>query len=748
MSLRFSFRKSLWSRSNGIPPDFFRDGTIEKSKNVPESFALITASISDTRVQNHSDALAGFLLQVAARCVLGNDDALVDQLIANAAECSSSFDILLIVEQLLTSDSSEQKVVPNTDFGRDHFTVSLYTMMLQNFMIVPSVREAVRIDISRFNRCSVVTFAPPLLRLLAGIDGPLDLVDENILLKVLANALNSLLQNDSKHSLEFLIQALNDGVKSTHCSPKKEKLLYSLCSKLGLTWRKSLLSESESFVPNQCFAQVLLCLGEELFRNPSEMTSLLIFGCVAGQPSDYLSYDIRFRVIATKVATELLQLSLDSMTRQRDTSLPASDDIFLRLAPLLLLRRIPSLFFRCAIHDSVISSNFCSLISDVGKELAARLDISDDAYQRSENAFTADERLLSAEIAAFLLPFDDLGEPSLHGTSCYTLIFSIAFEKLANHLNTNECDSKTLLPFIRSGKVALRVVYTALSLAKESDRGSHLVSVATSALQLLSFGPAADIEFCELQDGCVDFLAFCLKRFLHTQMPHTQQEGLQFACLRNETTSVAHSLRKVWDTVKCAIKTGDFTSTLEQSGANFAASSRDQYWRPILLLCQRCNEWELKSFARLNILWIVNFLTSERYRLIQTLNVELSGLLQTVFVILTTTKSFEFFGGSESSRRQNCRKLFLFVVETLNKTGSENCEETYGAVKLAALTVFLSMVIIDVGTSESQQTSFSNDSEVTETLALIKKLAVSDPDERVRQTSNRVFAVINRQCLH
>lgn len=679
-----------------------------------------------------------FLTKLAARCVFVHGIKFADALISKVLWSRDLVGILLEVVRLFDLKSSAtSKPFNRNDVSPD----AMCKLLLQHFRCSSCVRETLQENRAIFRRCSASAIVPLLVHLLADADLLFVSLDVGTLMRALLEVLNRHLDTDGTPSLQFLIQALRD-VPPDRISPSNNNAIENLCSKVGRHWRKSLLFGLE--VSESGFGKALSLIGQELLRTPTDLIPLSLFGFVAGQELDvvHASSEMIPRVVITLAVIKVLQLALDSMTLSKDV-------IFHRIAPLLLLRRMPGYLFRLAMNDATVASReLPSLLFSVGKQLASRLDISEPGNGTSVH-FVAEERRLAAEIAGRLLPLGELfGD--YNGTtcaSCYRLICYPALKDLVECLRASDPHTELLIRRIRSGRAALFVACTAVPIADDTDNGDCLLGIVRFVIELMSVerehiaATVAD-DFQQLQTGCVEFFAVCAKRKLISQETARDscaaidpQSTLLVTDRRN--SSLRYVLGETWKAVEDILQTGGSRAEWMPSNSVVVELVRTRLWSSLLLVCQRCDEGQLHYLASCNLPWIVAWLTGGPLSTCPMHPLCVAAAMQTAFVLLMRTKSLEFVAHSMTSRQRASQALFRFVVNSL-KT-----QLTILPVRLAALTLLLAIVSVDSVSTEVESVAYLRPSDVLETFAIVRDLTISDDDAQIQQISTRILCILS-----
>jgi hypothetical protein len=636
---------------------------------------------------------------------------------------------------------------------------AICTLLLSHFRSSSSVREKLRENTCIFRLCSAVTVVSPLLQLLAENEQRLHPMDEETVLGALIETLDRYLLAEQVPLIPILVEGLRDAIPPHNNSSEhkaNEMMLEKLCSKVGRSWRNSLLVGSKA--TESGFGRALSLIGQELLRTPSELTPLSLFGFVAGQDADFEGGGLELvpRAPTTLAVIAVLQLSLHSMTLNHTEPVLSEDPIFLRIAPLLLLRRMPASLFRLVMRETPTPScKLFSLAAAVGKQLVLRLGILKPGYGPLV-LFTSEERRLAAEVASRLLPLgDSIDQGRIADTkppSCFDLICYPAFKGLSDALCESDGNIDLLLRRIRSARAGLFVACSAIPFADGSCNGGFLLCIAAFVFELLSLETeniAVDVmeDFQQLQTGCVEFIAVCEQRLLRCHLAEANCfTTLMLTVPSRGTYCLCYAAREISNTVRDILQTGrsgakwlqSFNRRSEQSplamDADVAIQVQTRLWSSLLLAAQRCEAGHLHELASTNFFWIVAWITKEPYATSLLHPLCLAAAMQTVFVLLMRTASLEFVA-SAKSRQRATQKLHRFVVDLMKAGMTENGQKAILAVRLAALTLMLALVSVE-------SVACLTPAEVMESFALVQYLAISDPDGQMQQISIQILSIL------
>jgi hypothetical protein len=355
------------------------------------------------------------------------------------------------------------------------------------------------------------------------------------------------------------------------------------CIAYAPMWRRSLQSEC---VPSDRFAAVIEALIKSMFRMPSMVAPLLLFGELLGDGSDHI-VNGKGRVDQTNCVLEkavivIIEQGLNELER---TSSLSSDNkredeiLYEKLSPILMLRRVPYKYFRL-LHKLLFdtcNNNVSLSVWKLGKELMCRLDIKQESTKSNVPSKTsnADEKRLCAELIGRILPLyvrqeDDKFLECTHKVNSFKWLFIPSFSRMMrlmasqgahiedSHLEKHRED--LIRDITRDCRTALFVACHHVRLVDDASSGAAVLATVAFAVNVVSFDPVHIIDsednlgFDKLQTGCMDFLAFCIEswadRCLSASVFIEEMESDHLDSLKAEVFGCKKWCSNVLDTLK------------------------------------------------------------------------------------------------------------------------------------------------------------------------------------------------------
>jgi hypothetical protein len=401
-------------------------------------------------------------------------------------------------------------------------------------------------------------------------------------------------------------------------------------------WRISLLTNKH--VEDNRYMVTLESVCRVMFQNPDQTEPITIFGKLVD-----VKEDVDSERVARGIAS-VLELCCMQITQMTD-----SNDIYDRLAPLLLIRRIPSSLCLALFEITFPGTQeFESLLTSLVNHLAKRLDMNE------KSQISPVERKLAAEIAANHVPFDnDLACSAFYG------ICSPAFRNLISAIKRSEQVNQDLY---RSSTASLFIAGCHIRRTRKS--GASFQAVSSFALWLLLRVPRInDQELLECQRGCIDFFASCFEASLSDASVQVTEITAFLELVTFEDSLILPG----W---------------LQNNIFNLHFDSRDFQlaplkicaWNMLILVSQRLSGSLQHFWANRMAPNILNWLETNKDK-------RADAPLQVLFILVTTTKALDCIG----NQRQRLIKVLRQKLESHDS-----------ATRLAALKVLLRIIVLDV----------------------------------------------------
>lgn len=351
--------------------------------------------------------------------------------------------------------------------------------------------------------------------------------------KVASNLLCQILLRTKK--VERVMKIIVKQLRKLEEKNKKNHL--NNCYKVIGLWRRQILNSVDDYR----FSEILVATGKSMFKSPSESSPLALFGSLIGNAmKDKNSNEMGER------STKKIVVALASIIKLalKELELTIEDDLLKRLSPLLMLRRIPSVFFK-TLHKWMIDDNNdyaveTSILARLRHALSLRLDLEQIVLSskkfhnelndcRSQTKFSADERRLAAELTGRCLPFSvsfskgrrahlsqcSSFETIVAPTFC-SFLHTITASGQTNSKFSNIKYAKEISAWTKRSKSALYALCNYVAIADDEDDTSGLLSSISFCLEVLSINEFDSMEksieedIVQLQTGCINLFSLCL----------------------------------------------------------------------------------------------------------------------------------------------------------------------------------------------------------------------------------------------
>lgn len=731
----------------------------EQSVDMPQSFALLVdvilhqAKTSQFYTTTTLCSSTRDLCRIVANCIAAVGVSAAEALVSQTGMTRLSVEILVFI--LMQHDASSSVV----DFSGRVF--------LENFHSSFLVRAKAQQQGSfLFVRCSPVNVIPWIMSALCREDSDLKEVDgrcrcdlvsadvegaaEDTLIQCLTHVIfhHQRVENTGQ-MVRLVVQSLRNAEPCAQINSLRRNTIDHWCDVVGRAWKEGLVSALQASPSPSLLRTTFVETSAEFLSQPSESLLLTLFGAFAGHDADFERSLLAEQRLAILDILHLSLVSLSETTRSFD---PSKHSIFHRLAPLLLMRRMPFSLLRLAIQDSP-SSSMCSvaLMSSLGLELARRLDINADETTLQQSWLTPEERNVAAEIAGRLLPcgtsvwIGDKKSTITKECTLFQLVCCPAFTNLKACL-LGECETTALKKSVRSARAALFVACNALQFADGKDEGSCVLYVARFALHCLSIetniqAPDVVEDFIQLQTGCVEFFALCLQLSFGKQILLVSSGKL---------CSVQYATTQVYDATKIILTTGKVSSewsitssaavhqnTAQATGNNVNNIAQVSLWRALVAASQRS---EPDAASKELLPWVVAWLTESDTDHCRVQPFCVAAAMQTVLVLLLKAKTTNYLAFDHTEQVTTTSKLFRFVISVLHLS---NRFPSIGlaACQAAALPLLLTLVTLCPQTPQGHLASFTS-TDLLETVSVVRDLTTNDTVPDTQLIAKQILSIL------
>ena len=555
----------LWADSKGLPPDLANFCDTKSDQNhgendltTPSSFQHLLDSIQELshssissedimtkRINNNLDAPIRAICTLVAQCIRSQPKILLPFFLKKTRiESESTPEILsLLITTTVSADNMGLEQNTSTTSDSQFLKECISTLLLDNLSNAFLHKRCNSSEL--FLSLDKEKVIPRLIdELLANKNNA---KNDEISVSTTMSSDSLLYMLLHTNQIQLVINILVHHLCQIENKNDKSKSLDNLY-KVASQWRRKILSSGG----DELFSDILTAVGKCMFQYSSKSSPLSLFGSLVGDgstfphpTSDACMELMQHKEKITLATTLVMKLGLDEIKRVEehiDVS-KTSNMLLKRLSPLLMLRRVPSIYYKI-MHTWLSdrrndSQTTVSVLSHLSQALASILG-SDTSKERtslsqqsntmgSQSVFTAEERRLAAELAGRCLPFfitvqnniDSINQ-SLDTYSCFRIIVAPTFCSTLLSLNAIENSKKSVTDMkecqenIKKSRGALYAVCNHLSIAHDKDDATGFMVTVVFCLEILSknkydgMNESFQEDLIQLQTGCINFFSLCL----------------------------------------------------------------------------------------------------------------------------------------------------------------------------------------------------------------------------------------------
>lgn len=632
--------------------------------------------------------------------------------------------ILIMLDQIPSSQ-------PDGD-NNDSLYHAAIEMLLQNIDSVPFLRFRLRSNPLLFTNVPFKLSIPAIVQYMVTKYGQRK--SDSGLSSSASLLCNIVVANANRGCVEDLIGCLVSSLQSADRKEVSQESQTAFFNKNGPLWRLALLDESSS--SDSAYKEILVATAKLMIEMPSSTTPLaLLASLVDNQFSLRLSEDyetVRLEKRICIASFGIIHFAMNQISPSHNDDSINEGSIFSRLAPLLILRRMPRSYYS-AVHKACPSDrNTFDIVTDLTAFLSKSLRA--HAVRNDQSNLAREEKKLLAELAGHCLPFSNQVNCELH-SSPGSIFENFCAEPFSNTLqvllgerqNTDKSDVMdeneincvdqypdiSTIVSIRQAKAALYAVSHHVPLGLDEENGEALVDVASFVFEVLNFqnghacGTASTIllreEINMLQSGCSHFLIISVdslscRKAKHQSGPPEQHpliEHVDRRMISEESTARSHTflgaLFEVLRTLVSSIITGESAWSTRQ----FAPSSRTALLNSICMLTQgsRAEDGRLAWLAANILPTLVEWTNSGPIDDDIHHALCIAASLQVMYTLLARCGSFDFIG-SELKKADFARRTLQCALKSFH-TGEGNATSVSALLRLASLKVILTVIALD-----------------------------------------------------
>lgn len=705
-----SSRSTLWSTAPEWMPQSFSD--LLDALIVHSSLSVDQNGMQSTQQTNDGliiDPTSSALCMVVARVASQRPNTLLPSVLSMKGRVEIKIEVILnMLDQLPTRQSDGD--------DNDSLHHAATKMLLQSIDSVPYLRSRLRSDPSFFYNVPSKLIVPEIVQyLVTKYAQRKPDAGASSLAGLLCNIMTA---NANNGRAEDFIGCLMSSLQDTDRGDGSQESHTAFFNKNGPIWRLALLDESSSSA--SAYKDILLATAKSMIEMPSSITPLALLASLVDSQYRLRSSEddatVRLEKRIFLATAGIIHFSVNHIPISHEDDDVNEMSIFGRLAPLLILRRMPRSYYN-ALHQALLSDKETY---DVVVGLVAFLSdsLKSHAVRNDQGNLAREEKKLLAELAGHCLPLsrkvnrEPCGSPdtnvlpvSLYENICvgpFTDTLKL-LRREDEHVPQSDADTNqknrvdeypgiSTIVGIRQAKAALYAVSHHVALGLDEDDGEALINVASFAFEVLNFqtglacvaetsilssdGKAETSillreEMAMLQSGCTHFLVIsvdslsCRKaRNIGPSEPYLI-EDVECQIISRGTKGRSHSflgaLSEILHTLKSTIITGESA----WSAIHFSPSSRTAMLNSFVMLAQgsRAEDGRLAWLASEILPTFVEW--TSRGPVDEDIHHALciAASLQVTYTLLARCGSFDFLGCSNNNNDK--KKETDFVRRTL-----------------------------------------------------------------------------------
>ena len=715
-------RNRLWSDSNGLPADMY-DITQSQVQNagIPVSFENLLQDFDLCEYEEEDSTMLKppqkVMCSLVERFILHKPNILLPFFLSRKQVSTMSVHVTVSI--------LEKSVVGTTD-DSNILSGDLRLLVVEKLLVL--------IDSNNFLQKKLLE-CPDILSSLAPDTTVPRLVEiigrqviSNYTTSVVSAVLGGILQKCPECHMDGAVIAIIKGAELLDGKGKSQSNYRSFpLAKYASTWRRTILQDQP--YGQKRFTKLLTTIANTMFQMPSSSYPLSLFGAFIGDGTNICnkSHVSEEKITMSNTAKVMLEMALPKINEEPEDH---REQLFIRLSPLLMLRRIPFTYFRLLeINDD---SDYL-LLTQFAKSIALKLGIEKQNTLNVVN--TPEEKRLLAEIAARCLPFSGLGIHDVsrkRELSCFERLCRPVFSKTLNSIHQGTVTRLDL----EQVKCSLYIVCHFVQIAQDEDYADGLVATITFALHIVSLKNVREGDDCydqiiQLQTGCIDFFATCLQSHCNRAATHGKEQPLR-PCLIQEIDPISTQPTKTSSSLSQQSVSGKTVITCFDSlfpllleiictaevpptslnaqwldskalGSNskehhhFSFSARTCLLNSFSLAAQRCSidNGSLELLASLALPPILHFSSGARTDDELRHKLCIAASLQFTFNVLTRTKSFQCLKTRSLPIAESVRQTFMLCANIIKTRSSDSDARATGLLRTTCLKLLLAITSVD-----------------------------------------------------
>ena len=669
-----------------------------------------------------------------------------------------------------------------TNLSPEDINYSIYhaasDILLENISSVPHLRSRLRSNPSLYTNVPYILLVPKIVVYLVDCYAKRN-SDAGVssLAGVLCNIMqNSVESGRAEEIMRCIVSSLHN-IDENGTNPASESWT-AFFNKNGPLWRVALCNTAST--SDSAYGYILLAAARTMIEMPTSSTPLAALASLVDNEFDGKSStnDAESRVekrifLATSGIIHFSMSEIYSPYKEDEMS------IFSRLAPLLILRRVPRSYYRVVHRRLSSDKDTCAAMVRLASCLADALKTL--AVKTCPISLDTEQKKLIAELLGHCLPLTSRGidrlcsssesdelHVSLYGNICKGIFSDILKSLRVDHDNMSKVDLDIIrMSDVSQAKAVLYAICHHVPLALDDDDGEELIHVASFAFEILNSQPAAACgtttvpitnEMTMLQSGCAHYLAVCVDSLAYRKAnaieavnstPLIVDLGIQKDSRDSQVrNTIAGALLQIFNEIVTIITTGKSNTGINRTTIHIFPSCRTAMLNSIVMLVQSSKaddhrlHWLASNLLPPLVRWTSNGPNDENihHRLC------LAASLQVIYTLLARCGTFDWLP------RKIHQGLIMetdFVCSTLQcaltsfHTSGTNDAPATTALRLAALKVILTVLALHqstvLGHAEHDLKGYLSPVEIQKAISAIHGAANVDQNSEVRRVANQLL---------
>lgn len=497
----------------------------------------------------------------------------------------------------------------------------------------------------------------------------------------------------------------------------------------GQACRERLLTRKAT--QDTLFTDLVLACASAVFLSPSDPSLLAVFGAILGR--NLRTSDLSGSYAQTRVCSAIDAI-MGVCTEKLNESLNNWEDvsIFQRLAPLLLIRRVPIRYFvsvRTYKSKTSDTEEYEKWIPSLASSLATLIGFDDEDGDKN---LTREEKRLAAEVAGRVLRF---GGNHLSAFQCACAPFFADIVELC--IKGHTVSRKNSVILLRKGRLALYAACCSFEMLEAGvdayyEEYINVVHVALHVLRINQIEEATGTcqkEWDQLQKGCVEYLAICLLQAYRVS-------SLEYTPFRQVSQIIQNALRdgslelrgNEWILANTCMEPEPVPMTVD-------GITEMRLFNTLTLVAQRADvtDGTLGRFAE-STAWLIRWINAKHHPIVT------AAAMQMVFTLMTRSRSLGCFDEDPRNAGRRLRDWALTELQMDINRGSLNEVLRLSALKLVLC--LLSLGRLQSSSNQNECDQFISPEWMTDCMDTIENLARYDPSDDVRNLSSQVLGML------